>query len=191
MGKWQLCRRDWIVAALQTLAREGVHGVKVERLARSLGVTKGSFYWHFRDRDDLLQAVLDYWQQDLTVQIRNEAQAFRGRAEQRLFFLARIINEKRANEFEGALRAWALSDRNVAKVVREVDQTRLAFLKQVFEEIGFCKVDSKMRARVFMHYEVAEPSIFLGQTRAEHDELMRLRIEMLTSRPGDGPEEGR
>ena len=185
----KLCRQDWVMEALRTLAREGVHGVKVERLARSLGVTKGSFYWHFGKRDDLLRAVLDYWNQDLTANIMKEVQAFDGDAKQRLLFLARIINEKGANEFEGAVRTWAISDEDVAKIVGKVDQMRLKFIEQMFEEIGFHGVDCEMRARIFMHYEVAEPGILLRQTKAEHDELMRLRIEMLTSKPGDGLEE--
>ena len=58
-----LDREAWIEAAIGTLAEHGVAGVRVESLAKSLGVTKGSFYWHFRDRPDLLAAVLDFWKQ--------------------------------------------------------------------------------------------------------------------------------
>jgi hypothetical protein len=61
----------------------------------------------------------------------------------------------------------------------------LTFLMQMFQGVGFHGVDCEMRARIFLHYEVAEPSIFLAQSKAEREELGRLGVKMLTSKPGD------
>ena len=59
----QLDRENWIESATDVLAREGLGGLRIEVLAKRCGVTKGSFYWHFKDRQDLLTAILEHWQE--------------------------------------------------------------------------------------------------------------------------------
>ena len=67
-----LSREDWILEALKVMDREGIHGVKISALAESLGVTKGSFYWHFKSREDLLAGILSFWAESLVAQIDAE-----------------------------------------------------------------------------------------------------------------------
>ena len=57
----RVSKAEWLAQSLEVLAAEGVQGVRVERLARDLGIAKAGFYWHFRDRRDLMQSLLDYW----------------------------------------------------------------------------------------------------------------------------------
>ena len=83
----QLDRNAWLVQALKILSREGLAGVRVEKIARSLHVTKGSFYWHFKDRDDLFSGMLDYWADVLTDDVFKEVLACRGNAKRRLLKL--------------------------------------------------------------------------------------------------------
>ena len=59
-------KQRWMVAGLEALRKGGVAGVRVERLAADLGITKGSFYWHFRDRGGLLEALLEFWSREMT-----------------------------------------------------------------------------------------------------------------------------
>ena len=61
-----ISKAEWLEAASQALSEEGVAGIKVERLAKSLGIAKAGFYWHFKNRDDLLQQLLDYWTHEVT-----------------------------------------------------------------------------------------------------------------------------
>ncbi len=69
----QLSRRDWVVAALAALSQGGVAAVKVDRLATRLKVTRGSFYWHFKAHADLLGAMLDFWENELTGDLIGQA----------------------------------------------------------------------------------------------------------------------
>ena len=65
----QLTAEDWQKQALETLDKEGIHKVNVEYLARQLGVTKGSFYWHFKNHETLIRGMLDYWARTLTINV--------------------------------------------------------------------------------------------------------------------------
>jgi AcrR family transcriptional regulator len=177
-----LDRNAWVACALDTLKTEGVAGVRVERLARRLGVTKGSFYWHFKDRDALLQGMLDYWEKELTTKVRNEVRDAPGDARQRLLRLMEAIQEQDAARYETAMRAWAVFDKRAATAVKKVDEQRLAFLKALFREMGFGRRQAEIRARLFLHYEVAEPSIYLRTSKEEQPKLTTLRHKFLTER---------
>ena len=83
--------RDWLEAGLEALAREGIAGVRVERLARRLGTSKSGFYWHFRDRAELHRALLDHWSRVYTAIVTEDPGLAHLPPEQRLISAARMI----------------------------------------------------------------------------------------------------
>ena len=87
----RLSREDWLAAALEVLHGEGIAKVSIVRIARDLGVTSGSFYWHFKDRNDLLQGLLDFWVRSQTEAIFETVNQFKGTASERLFELMEIL----------------------------------------------------------------------------------------------------
>jgi AcrR family transcriptional regulator len=176
----RLDRNAWLVQALKILSREGLAGVRVEKLARSLHVTKGSFYWHFKDRDDLFSGMLDYWADVLTDDVFKEVLACRGNAKRRLLKLMEVIEETRADRFEFAIRSWASHDKTVARKVRKVDEQRLGFIKGLFKETGFLEAEADARARIFIHFQVAAPGIRIPLTKQERAALRKRRHRILT-----------
>ena len=134
-------KQDWIIAAFERLGEAGVDGVKVERLAKKLGTTKGSFYWHFADRPALLAEMLDFWESTGTQQIIEQLDSEQQTPAERLKTLAHLASETDilgldAIAVEGALRAWAGQDREVAARITEVEDMRLAYLRSVLVETG-------------------------------------------------------
>jgi AcrR family transcriptional regulator len=128
-----LGREDWLRAARLALLRGGVEAVRVERLARDLGVTKGSFYWHFKDRDELLEFLLREWESEVP-EILSEVG--RGSENEKIHGLIRLV-EQRANLSEegkvpsdAAIFAWAAVDREVARRVNKAEEARIQLLKQ-------------------------------------------------------------
>ena len=87
----QLSRKDWLDEALRALETEGIGGVRILRLATRLGVTRGSFYWHFENRDELLHALLEHWVELSTQSAVTHDVDFEGNAEEHLRELARFI----------------------------------------------------------------------------------------------------
>ncbi|HTZ75910.1 MAG TPA: TetR/AcrR family transcriptional regulator [Candidatus Aquilonibacter sp.] len=121
------------------LAREGIESVRVEVLARRLGVSKGSFYWHFRDRDELLMQMLDRWERSesewLAAEESNESEK-PAPAARWARFVERTVEPERIRE-EIGVRAWARRDERVATRVVGVETRKVHVIAGVLGEIGF------------------------------------------------------
>jgi AcrR family transcriptional regulator len=149
----QLSREDWVRAAQKQLIAAGIDEVKVDRLARKLKVTRGSFYWHFKNRKDLLDSVLHVWEahkeQELA-QARARWDAL-GPVE-----LARIWLSEDASypAFDMAIRFWAWKTPAVAKVVSAIDDRWLAFLAERFAHEGQSERLSNARARLIYFQQI-------------------------------------
>lgn len=165
-------RRDWIVAASESLTNFGVEGLRVERLARELGVTKGSFYWHFSTRDELIEAVLDQWEGDSVDRVFAAVEARGGNARSRLLLFWREARAVVQSKLDVSLRDWAAYDVRAQNAVRRVDSARIRFLREHFYAMGADEADSEARALLMHSLLVAEPS-----TRA--DDHGRARTDVI------------
>ncbi len=186
-ARTSLTPETWIEAATQVLVDQGIDHVRVDVLANQLAVTRGSFYWHFRDREDLLRRVLQAWRESATEQLTRRLETastdpreqlrdvislpFRGRA------------AARAARIELAIRAWARRDEMARQAVDEADASRIAYHTQVFAALGFAPVEAAQRAFVLYSYEVAE-SLLTRQGSAAHKQargafMLRLAMQPL------------
>lgn len=142
----------WIEAAFEALARDGIEAVRVEPLAEALSVTKGSFYWHFADRDALLAALFDRWAKGRVAAIRAETDSG---AEPRAT-LYRLIElyargpNTRGLAIELAIRGLARGDARAAAAVNRVDSERLARVAALFG--GLSHKPAEAEARAFLFY---------------------------------------
>ena len=177
----------WIDAATEVLVNQGIDSVRVDVLAQQLQVTRGSFYWHFRDREDLLRRVLQAWREQTTVQLtlRLERAHVDPREQLRdvLSLPIRGRAAQRAARIELAIRAWARRDTMARQAVDEADGARLAYISQVFSSLGFGLAEARWRAFATYAYVVAESQIaapIAQLQRAERDrfieQLMRLPL---------------
>jgi AcrR family transcriptional regulator len=140
-ARQQLGRQDWVQAAFRTLAAGGIEGVRVEVLARELNVSKGSFYWHFGKREDLLAAMLDAWElQEIDWML---SQAERGEAAERWGRLVELVGGSGYSALEAAVFDWAQKDPEVASRVRVVEERRVGYIAEVLEDIGFEEREAK------------------------------------------------
>jgi AcrR family transcriptional regulator len=152
-------RAQWLVAGLESLRKGGVGEVRVERLAADLGITKGSFYWHFKNRGELLEALLEHWSREMTDVEFERIQALRGGLAGRLLALAEDVLEKGMGRYDPAIRAWARTDRKVAAAVGQVDRRRVRALTGFFEDGGFGAAEARTRARLFYTFLLGEPQV--------------------------------
>src|SRR5688572_6709115 len=150
---------QWVAAGLEALRKGGVAGVRVERLAEDLGITKGSFYWHFRGRGELLEALLEFWAREMTEAEFERVQAVRGGLAARLRTLAEDVLDRGMGRYDPAIRAWARTDRKVAAAVAQVDRRRVRALAGFFEEGGFAPAAARTRARLFYTFLLGEPQV--------------------------------
>lgn len=139
-------REDWIAAALAAMAEGGVDNVRVEPLAKRLGVTKGSFYWHFADRNTLLDALLERW---IEMQTGSVIEDVEGRGGTAADILANVIGHivRMDVGLEVGLRNWAATDARVSAVIEQVDARRIAHLASIMERAPMPAAVAQERAR--------------------------------------------
>ena len=142
-----LSAADWSRAALDAIAAGGVEQVTVEGLARQLGVTKGSFYWHFADRSALVVSALDLWEQLGTLDIIDQLQRVRDPKARLGALFATAFGDLVDGPADAALMA-RIDDPVVGPVVRRVTAARVAFLDEVYRELGLPPARAAARARI-------------------------------------------
>lgn len=179
--KHRLTRQDWIDAAMERLVEAGVGAVSVDRLATGLGVTRGSFYHHFADREDLLRAVLDDWARHWTYEILEQIGVLELEPATALLALIKAVRSNRAADYDAPMRAWALHAPLARAVVKQVDEARLAFILSQFEALGFAGLDAENRARLFVHYEMSAPTMFASLSPERDEQLLLERYRFLTT----------
>ena len=142
-------RQSWIEEGLRALASGGPDVVRVEPLAKALGVTKGGFYWHFRDRQALLDGMLDTWEETLVDHAIETAERGGGPGRTRLRRLfAGAGEDDGILDLELSVRDWARRDPAVAERVTRVDNRRLAYLRPLFAE--FCDDAADVEGRCLL-----------------------------------------
>lgn len=175
-------KAQWLEAALEMLVETGAAKISIEGLARRVGVAKAGFYWHFRDRDELLKGLLDHWTHELTSVIAENPLVQKLQPRERLQTIAEMILDYDLSRYELAVRQWALHDQVAARAVRRVDRLRMAFIRQAFDELGFDADEADMRARTFACYYTWEASMFSELSRKQRRQQITPRLDLLTRR---------
>lgn len=149
----------WTEAATEVLVDQGIDHVRVDVLAKQLNVTRGSFYWHFKDREDLLRSVLQAWRaratEQLTARLERAHDDPREQLRDLLSLPFRGRSAVRAARIELAIRAWARRDAMARAFVDEADAARIGYIAQVFSALGFGIAEARARAQLLYSYEVA------------------------------------
>ena len=183
----QLLRReDWIAAARAELIAAGVNGVIVGRLARRLKVTRGSFYWHFKNRGELLRDLLKSWEETNTgsfERAREQAES-RGGVTEFLAIVNLLLAEKDYSPaFDLAVRDWARSSREAAAAVRCADERRMDVLHRTFLHMGFCDPEALVRARITYFQQIGYYTLGIHENSAARHKLLHHYLRVLVNKP--------
>ncbi len=173
-GNIKVTRQDWLNVAMDVLVSDGVEQVKVLTLAERLQVSRSSFYWYFKSRQDLLDALLTFWENTNTAALISGTKAS-----------AKTITAAVCNVFncfidpsvfntalDFAIRDWARRSGTVRRVLDQSDTKRLTALQQMFERFGYVPLEAKTRARVLYYMQI-------GYTDADLHEPMEERTALL------------
>ena len=181
-GRPGVSKAEWLEAGLQALSERGVSSLTVEGLAKSLNIAKAGFYWHFKNRDDLLRQLLDYWTHEITEVVTSNPEIFKLKPKSRLIRTAETILDYDLTRYEIAIRQWALQDAGAARAVKKVNRLRLEFVRTTFSELGFKSEDLEMRTMMFVCYHTWESLMFRELSRKKRRDLITRRIELLTGK---------
>ena len=151
----------WIEQGLRALAAGGPEAVRVEALARELGVTKGGFYRHFDDRPALLDEMLDMWERLMVDDVIAGVDAEGGDARDRLrrLFAPKAARAGDVMRIELAIREWARRDAAVARRMKRIDNRRMNYMRSLFGEFCADEDEAELRSLIALALFLGVPSV--------------------------------
>jgi len=142
-----LSREEWLHKALDVLAAEGPRRLNIQDLAAALDVSRGSFYWHFKNRDNFVRALLDYWHETYTKPVPGAVEKQGGSARDKFCRLVRVVYETDGCRFDEPIRSWALHDPAIADLVQRTDRFRMDYIGKLIAGLGFSGLELEIRTR--------------------------------------------
>lgn len=163
---WRGSRELWLNAALTALIDGGVDAVKIQPLASEMGLSRTSFYWFFKDRADLLAALMDHWEALNTANLLKSASAYAATANEAVLnVIACFIDSTRFDQrLEFAIRGWALQSPEVMTRLRDNDQQRISALQTMLQRHGYDRQDAYVRTSTLYHGQIGYISMQVEET---------------------------
>ena len=188
MSTPRLSPEDWLAAAFRALGQGGIGAVRAEALARDLGVSKGSFYWHFSDLPDLRRRMLAHWLDQATARILALAEAAGPDPRARLDRVLALAVSDLADPYgglstEAAIRDWARTDPLAAEAQARADSDRLAYVARLLGEIGLPAGDAAQAARLVLMTYTGAVHLGISDRQALGQDLARLLAALLVPYP--------
>ena len=174
----QLSAQDWLDQGLKVLATQGFAGLKAEPLAKAMGVSRGSFYWHFADIGAFHAAILKAWREVAAEAIIAYVETPSGNADPLIVLLQRVFSEKLA--LERAVRSWAAFDATAKAAVQAIDRRRLDYVANLIRGRGVSADAAQARAQIlywaFLGYALSEKPLSKIQRESVVAEMMRIAL---------------
>ena len=172
-------RATWIEVGLQALAAGGPEAVRIEPLAKSLGVTRGSFYGHFEERSALLEAMLDTWEHAAINEVLEQVEHRGGDPRARIKRAGALTFSEKLLPIDLAVRDWSRRQSAVAERLRRVDNRRMEYLRSLFG--AFCADEEEVEARSVLAFSLAIGHHFMAADHGPHNraEALRLAVQQL------------
>jgi AcrR family transcriptional regulator len=172
----QLSAQDWVDQGLKTLAKSGFTALKAEPLAKAMGVSRGSFYWHFADISAFHAAVLKHWREIAAEQIIAGVEASSGHEDPLRVLLRRVFGERLA--IENAVRIWASVDPAARAAVQAIDRRRLGYVEGLMTRSGLPADIARARAQIlywaFLGFAQSDRPLPKAQHAAMLEEMLRI-----------------
>ena len=170
-------RSGWIDEGLRALASGGPDAVRIEPLARAIGVTKGGFYWHFDGRRALLDEMLDTWERESVDEVIERVEREGGDARARLRRLSAIAGASdEVLRIDLAVRDWARRDKAVARRLRRIDNRRMDYMRSLFRAFSRDEDDVEARSMLALSLWIGNHFIAADHRGRSRDQVMKLAM---------------
>ena len=179
-GSSRLSADDWLRAAFDIMVDEGIAGVKIHRLCERLGVTKGSFYWHFQDLDAFLGELARRWGEEgvkMPARLVDSSDPAAG-----LLHAMELFADRRVRNLTRAVRDWAQNDERARVAIRQADQALFEGVRDAIVSLGFDPAEADVRAKVLYYAGVGFAHVGPLGSRQPAQQQLAATLELLTQR---------
>ena len=183
-GRRQLQRLDWLQQALELFVAEGIDALRITRLADELGVTRGSFYWHFENREDLIRALVDFWKDKNTPAIIAAVETAARLEDGILRFFETCVDSTQFDpRLDLALREWARRSASIRGLVDAEDATRIDVLRAFYARFEYPEPRALIHARVLYYSQIGFYALEVDEPLATRLGYTEAYYECFTGRP--------
>lgn len=145
-------KEDWILLGYKLFSEQGISGIVIEKMSKKLECNKSSFYWHFSTKKEFINELIRFWITNETEQIISQTETAKTVKEKLDLFLEITFKNDPYLEFIFFLKRYAQKNPEVQQIIDEIDARRLTFTMQLFQEMGYSKDASKVKASIFYKY---------------------------------------
>lgn len=175
-------KAQWLEKSLEFLDKYGIESLSVNRLAKAMGTSRSSFYWHFNNRDDLVTQLLDYWSHEYTSIVTDNNALKDLDVESRMGETVKMIRKFRLAKYDLAMHSLAKMNPHAQEVVDSVMGKRLAYITHLLKDLGFSGDDLEVRAHLFVCYYSCESFVFGSSSYSLDNDLNKRLIDFLKHR---------
>jgi len=184
----RLSAGDWVEVGFTILGEAGIQGIKVDRMAERLGVTKGSFYWHFKDLDDFLSAVAAKWAGEMAERYLATAGAPDEHPSMRMRNRLRVYLSRPVRMLDREMRNWARTDERARAALEKTDRMIFGQITRDLRDLGFEPGEAEWRASILFYASIGYASVDHPLTEANiRDEAFKL-LQLLSSHSAPFPD---
>jgi AcrR family transcriptional regulator len=173
-------REQWLQKSLDAISGQRFGRVVIDNIVTSLGVTKGSFYWHFKDRNDFLEKLVTYWDERFTKTVMHHINESEAGPHERLLELMLYITRNRLASYDAAITALAHNEPQTSNHIGEIFESRMHYVATLFAEMGYKGTDLEMRSRMLVMFMSQEQNIPIKKPLKEQIKLMKKAHALLT-----------
>ncbi len=181
--KKRVSKADWLEKALDVLETDGIDEVKIERLAKELSISKSGFYWHFKDKKDLIRTMINYWETEFTSVITSNRAIINKNPRERIYLTMKMILENNLTRLDLPMRFSAEKDPIAWGMINRVYQVRLDFFRSALSEMGFEGEELEMRVHLLACYNTWEGIMFKDLSMNIRAKWINLRLDLICSPP--------
>jgi len=172
-------REQWLQKSLDVISGQGFGRIVIDNIVKSIKVTKGSFYWHFKDRNDFLEHLVTYWDENFTRNVMQHIAAMQGDAGKRLLELMMYVTRKRLARYDAAILSLAHNEPHVSNQIAVVFESRIEFVASLIAEMGYKGLDLELRSRMIVTFMSQEQNVLSQKAVKEQVSLIKKAYDLL------------
>ena len=172
-------REQWLQMSLEIISGQEFGHFVINNIVKLMRVTKGSFYWHFKDRNDFLEHLVTYWDENFTRNVMQHIAAMQGDAGKRLLELMMYVTRKRLARYDAAILSLAHNEPHVSNQIAVVFESRIEFVASLIAEMGYKGLDLELRSRMIVTFMSQEQNVLSQKAVKEQVRLIKKAYDLL------------